>query len=108
MRWVTAGLLLAGTVGVVRTARSQQKPVMLDAFESVGLDAEFLALDPKRWETLSYVAQRQERLPEEKRTQYVGQEVAWQWQNPKTRATEVFRRLYVISSEERATCRKVR
>ncbi len=72
------------------------------------LDEQFLALDPLRWETLSYVAQRQERLPEEQRTQYVGQEVSWEWKNPKTGATEVFRRLYVISSEERATCRKVR
>jgi hypothetical protein len=75
---------------------------------SAALDAEFLALDPAGWEPLEYVAQRQERLPPEQRTQYQGQEVTWERTDPVTRERETFRRLYVISSEEQATCRKVR
>ena len=72
------------------------------------LDREFLSLDPHGWEVLDYVAQRQEKLPPEARTQYWGQEVPWEWTHPKTGEKQVFRRLYVISSEERETCRKVR
>jgi transposase len=76
--------------------------------KSQELDAEFLGLDPHHWDELAYVAKRQERLPPEKRTKYLGQEVAWEWIHPETGAKETFRRLYVIRSEERATCRKVR
>jgi hypothetical protein len=65
-------------------------------------------LDPDGWQELEYVAKRQERLPPEKRTKYQGQEVPWEWTDPTTGKTETFRRLYVISSEERATCRKMR
>jgi transposase len=93
---------------VIAKLRGQHLHFLAPLAAHKDLDTEFLALDPKRWEKLEYVAQRQERLPEEQRTQYEGQEVAWEWKNPKTGATEVFRRLYVISSEERATCRKVR
>src|SRR5690242_21935702 len=35
MRWAAAGLLLAGTMGSARSSSAQQKPAMLDAFESV-------------------------------------------------------------------------
>jgi transposase len=72
------------------------------------LDEQFLALDPAGWELLDYLPQRQERLAPEERTQYLAQEVAWEWRHPTTGEVETFRRLFVISSEERATCRKVR
>jgi hypothetical protein len=94
--------------GVIPQLRGQDLHFLAPLAAHPDLDQEFLALDPTRWEKLAYVAQRQERLPEEKRTQYLGQEVPWEWTHPTTGATEVFRRLYVISSEERATCRKVR
>src|SRR5689334_25242765 len=35
MRWVAAGLLLVGTTSAVGTAPFEQKPALLDAFESV-------------------------------------------------------------------------
>jgi len=94
--------------GVIAKLRGQDLHFLAPLAAHKELDQEFLALDPMKWDRLEYVAQRQERLPEEKRTQYWGQEVPWEWTNPKTGQTEVFRRLYVISSEERATCRKVR
>ena len=75
---------------------------------SAELDEQFLTLDPAGWERLDYLPQRQERLAPEEQTQYLGQEAAWEWSHPKTGDVEVFRRLFVISSEERATCRKVR
>jgi hypothetical protein len=65
-------------------------------------------LPEEGWQPLAYVAQRQAKLPPEERTQYLGQEVTWEWTDPATGVTEAFRRLYVRSSEERATCRKVR
>jgi hypothetical protein len=93
---------------VIGKLRRQQLHFLAPLPHSAVLDAEFLALDPAGWQPLEYVAQRQERLPPEERTQYQGQEVAWEWLNPATGASETFRRLYVISSEERAACRKVR
>jgi len=75
---------------------------------AAALDREFLSLPETGWQLLDYVAQRQEKLPPEERTQYWGQEVPWEWTHPKTGEKQVFRRLYVISSEERETCRKVR
>jgi transposase len=67
-----------------------------------------LTLAPDGWEPLAYVAQRQVKLPAEERTQYLGQEVCWEWTHPRTGEKAVFRRRYVLRSEERATCRKVR
>lgn len=98
--------LLSATV--IERLRHQQLHFLAPLPKSAELDREFLALDPAGWQSLAYVAQRQERLPPEARTHYQGQEVAWEWLNPDTGESETFRRLYVISSEERATCRKVR
>jgi hypothetical protein len=94
--------------GVIAKLRGQGLHFLAPLPAHKDRDQEFLDLDPGKWEKLEYVSQRQERLPEEERTQYRGQEVPWEWTNPQTGQTEVFRRLYVISSEERATCRKVR
>jgi transposase len=93
---------------VIGTLRRQHLHFLAPLPRSAALDAEFLALDPAGWEPLDYVAQRQERLPPEQRTQYQGQERLWERIDPVTGASETFRRLYVISSEERATCRKAR
>jgi uncharacterized protein DUF4277/DDE family transposase len=94
--------------GVITKLRGQELHFLAPLPAHKDRDQEFLDLDPERWERLEYVAKRQERLPEEERTQYLGQEVPWEWTNPTTGQKEVFRRLYVISGEERATCRKVR
>jgi len=93
---------------VIPKLRAQQVHFLGPLPKSKALDQEFLGLDPNGWQELEYVAKRQERLPPEKRTRYQGQEVPWEWTDPQTGETETFRRLYVISSEERATCRKVR
>lgn len=93
---------------VLPKLRDQHVHFLAPLPKAAELDREFLSLDPQGWEALDYVAQRQEKLPPQERTQYVGQEVPWEWTHPKTGETEVFRRLYVISSEERDTCRKVR
>jgi transposase len=76
--------------------------------KSAALDQEYLGLPHENWERLDYLAKRQERLPEAERTTYLGQEVPWEGTDPQTGEPQRFRRLYVISSEERATCRKVR
>jgi transposase len=76
--------------------------------KSAELDREFLGLAPERFTLLDYVAQSQERLPPEQRTQYWGQEVPSEWVDPQTGRTWPVRKLFVISSEEQATCRKVR
>jgi hypothetical protein len=75
---------------------------------SAALDREFLGLAKERFVSLEYVAKSQERLPPEQRTHYSGQEVATGWVEAKTGRTWPLRKLFVISSEERATCRKVR
>jgi transposase len=93
---------------VLPKLRDQQLHFLAPLPKAAELDREFLSLDPEGWEVLDYVAQRQEKLPPEARTQYRGQEVSWEWTHPQTGEKQVFRRLYVISSEERATCRKVR
>jgi len=93
---------------VIGKLRRQQLHFLAPLPASAALDREFLALAPDGWQPLEYVAKRQERLPPEERTQYQGQVVAWEWLNPDTGEIETFRRLYVISSEEQATCRKVR
>ena len=93
---------------VIGKLRRQQLHFLAPLPHSAALDAEFLALDPAGWEPLEYVAQRQERLPPEQRTKYQGQEVIWERTDPGTGERETFRRLYVISSEEQATRRKVR
>jgi transposase len=93
---------------VIGNLRRQHLHFLAPLPRTAELDREFLALDPAGWQPLEYVAKRQARLPPEERTQYQGQEVTQEWVNPDTGEIETFRRLYVISSEERATCRKVR
>jgi hypothetical protein len=93
---------------VIVKLRGQRLHFLAPLPKSPELDAQFLGLDPAQWAKLEYVAQRQERLPEAERTPYWGQEVVWERTDPKTGEQELFRRLYVISGEERATCRKVR
>lgn len=96
------------SAAVLPKLRDQNLHFLAPLPQAAALDREFLALDAAGWETLDYVARRQEKLAPAARTQYWGQEVAWEWTHPKTGEKQQFRRLYVISSEERATCRKVR
>ncbi len=93
---------------VIAKLRRQGRHFLAPLPKSQELDAQFLALPADGWQELTYVAKRQERLDPAERTQYWGQEVAWEWRDPETGKAERFRRLFVISSEERATRRKVR
>jgi transposase len=93
---------------VIARLRSQGLHFLAPLPKAAELDEQFLTLDPAGWERLDYLPQRQERLAPEEQTQYWGQEAAWEWTHPMTGEVETFRRLFVISSEERATCRKVR
>jgi transposase len=98
--------LLSATV--IERLRHQQLHFLAPLPKSAELDTQFLALDPEGWQPLDYLAKRQERLAPDERTQYQGQELPWEWIHPQTGEIERFRRLFVISSEERSTCRKVR
>ncbi len=93
---------------VIRKLRRQRLHFLAPLPKSAELEEAFLALPQEGFQELAYVAQRQERLDPAERTHYWGQEVPWEWVDPETGQSETFRRLFVISSEERATCRKVR
>jgi hypothetical protein len=96
------------SAGVLEQLRDQRLHFLAPLPHAAALDAEFLTLPPDGWQALDYVSQEQAKWPLAARTQYLGQEVSWEWTHPKTGARETFRRLYVISSEERDTCRRVR
>jgi len=96
------------TMETIGKLRRQGLHLLAPLPHSEELDKEYLSLDSEGWERLEYLAKRQERLPPEERTEYRGQEVSWEWTDPETGEIETFRRLYVVSSEEQATCRKVR
>jgi transposase len=96
------------SAAVMRKLRRQRLHFLAPLPRNAELEREFLALDPEGWKKLEYVSQREAKRPPEARTQYLGQEVPWRWRDPETGREETFRRLYVISSEERDTCRKVR
>lgn len=72
------------------------------------LDREYLALPKEQFVPLEYVAQSHERRPPEERPTYQGQEVAWDFLDETSGETFRMRKLFVISSEEQKTCRKVR
>jgi transposase len=93
---------------VIQKLRRQRLHFLAPLPKSPELEEAFLALPKEGFRPLEYVAKRQARLDPADRTQYLGQEVPWQWVDPDTGHGETFRRLFVISSEERATCRKVR
>ncbi len=93
---------------VIQKLRGQDLHFLTPLASSAELHAEFLGLPEEGWKELDYVSQEQAKRPPEKRHVYRGQEVAWTWHNPQTGRDEEFRRLYVISSEERNTCRSTR
>ncbi|NCO39111.1 MAG: hypothetical protein COZ06_13280 [Armatimonadetes bacterium CG_4_10_14_3_um_filter_66_18] len=72
------------------------------------LDREFLALQPERWPQLDYVSRRDQQKPPEQRIRYWGTETEWQLTDPQTGKQVAFRKLFILSSEERAACRKNR
>jgi hypothetical protein len=75
------------------------------------LDAEFLAIAPEEWEPLDYASAREQRRPSAERTTYQGAErqatVALPDGEEGMRPV-VVRRLFVVSSEERAACQRNR
>jgi hypothetical protein len=93
---------------VIWKLRDQHLHFLAPAPHSPALDQEFLSLPEDGWKVLDYCSQEQAKKPPEARTQYLGQEVAWCCRHPQTGAEATFRRLYVISSEERDTCRRAR
>lgn len=92
--------LLSATV--IERLWRQQLHFLAPLPKSAALDTAFFALDPEGWQSLDYLAKRQERLAPEERTQYQGQEVAWEWLNPETSEIERFRRLFVTSNARMA------
>lgn len=93
---------------VIRQLRQQGLHFLAPLPRSRELDAEFLTLDPDRWEVLAYLSQEQAKRPEVERHHYWGQEVAWTAPAAGGYPPETLRRLYVISSEERETACRVR
>jgi hypothetical protein len=75
------------------------------------LDAAFLAIPPDAWTRLEYVSERERSKPAAERTTYLGWEstveVSWPDDQGRPRRRWV-RRLFLISSEERAACRRHR
>ena len=96
------------SAAVIRDLRAQQLDFLAPLPHTTELDAEFLTLPAAGWQELDYISQEQAKRPPEERHRYWGQEVPWSWQNPQTGEVECFRRLYVISSEERDARRKTR
>ncbi|MFQ5464201.1 MAG: IS1634 family transposase [Phycisphaerae bacterium] len=72
------------------------------------LEKEFLALDAATWPQLDYVSQRERKKPPEERIQYWGTELDWELKDPQTGELVTFRKLFILSSEERDACRKNR
>jgi hypothetical protein len=74
-------------------------------------DAAFLAIPPDEWTRLEYVSERERSKPSDERTTYLGWdstvEVSF-WDTPGRLQRQRVRRLFVISSEERAACRRHR
>lgn len=72
------------------------------------LERAFLAIPQSDFQQLDYLSQRESLKSESDRTIYLGAERSWELQDPKTGQTFPIRRLFVISSEEQAACRKHR
>lgn len=72
------------------------------------LERAFLEIPRSEFQPLDYVSQRESQKPESERTTYLGAERRWELKEPKTGETFEIRRLFVISSEEQAACRKHR
>jgi transposase len=75
------------------------------------LDAAFLAIPPDAWTRVEYVSERERSKPATERTTYLGwdstAEVPFSDHHGRPQGQHV-RRLFVISSEERAACRRHR
>jgi len=75
------------------------------------LDAAFLAIPAAAWQPLGYVSAREQRLAPTERTSYQGAERQVRAPVPDGAGGEqpvVLRRLFVVSSEERAACQRNR
>jgi transposase len=72
------------------------------------LDREFLSLPSDKWRWLNYTSERDRKKPLQEQIQYMGQETEWKLTNPATGEPVTFRKIFLISSEEREACRKNR
>jgi transposase len=67
----------------------------------------FRAIPKEEFQPLTYTSEREEGKPVPERTVYLGAERSWKLTDPKGKPY-VVRRIFVISSEEQAACRKNR
>lgn len=75
------------------------------------LDAACLAIPAAAWTPLDYVSRREQRLPDTERTSYQGWDSTVEMTFPDEHGQvqqQQVRRLFIISSEERAACRRNR
>lgn len=72
------------------------------------LERAFLAIPRTEFQPLDYLSQRESQKAESERTTYHGAERSWELKDAKTGQVFIIRRLFVISSEEQAACRKHR
>lgn len=72
------------------------------------LRAAFLEIPRDEFRPLTYHSEREERKPLEERTVYLGTERPWVITDRKGKSSDTVRRIFVISSEEQAACRKNR
>lgn len=71
------------------------------------LDEAYRAIPREEFRPLSYASEREDGKPVDERTAYLGAERSWELTDPKGRR-HVVRRVFVISAEEQAACRKNR
>lgn len=74
---------------------------------SADLDQAFRAIPPQQFRPLPYTSEREERKPPQERTVYLGTEQPWILSDRKGQ-TYTLRRIFIISSEEQAACRRNR
>lgn len=72
------------------------------------LRQDFLTIPRQQFVPLPYESEREQRKPEGQRSTYLGFEQPWEIKDKKTQEVFALRRLFIISSEEQAACRRSR
>lgn len=82
--------------------REQRFAVLAPAPRTGEIRDAYSGLDPEAWIRLEYLPRRQERLPEDERTEYLGQETEFLFPDPEGSEELRLRRLFVRTETERA------
>ena len=98
---------LLSNANILAFIRSDLK-FLAPAASSKALDAEFLSIPKDQFQQLDYLSERQEKLPPDQRNSYLGCQRLSSIIDPQIGKSYTLRRLFVISSEERAARRKNR